>query len=98
MTKRRKKNKKKGLDKSRKSFSRFSKRKFSLKKRQMVPSGVKDSTFASNTDSVESSLGKPDERVLRPPEQGITIREPLPQTHSKVLADAEAHGENINSE
>ena len=67
MTKRRKKNKKKSMDKSRKSLSRFSKRKFSYKKRQMVPSRVKDSTFASNMDSVESSLSKPEERVSRPP-------------------------------
>ena len=44
----------------------------------MVPSGVKDSTFASNMDSVESSFGKPKERLSRPPEQGVTIREPLP--------------------
>ena len=44
----------------------------------MVPSRVKDSTSATNTDSVESSFGKPEERVLRPLEQGITIRKPLP--------------------
>ena len=86
------------MDKSRKTLSRLSKRKFSYKKNQMVPSGVKDSTLAANTNSVESSFGNPEERISRPLEKGITIRESLPQTRSKVQADAEAHGESINSE
>ena len=98
MTKRRKKNKKKTIDKSRKSLCRLSKRKFSYKKKQMVPSGVKNSTSVANTDLVKSSFGKPEERVSRPLEQDITIREPQPQTYSKVQVDAEVHGENINYE
>ena len=85
------------MDKLRKSLSCFSKEKFSTKKRQMVPSGVKDTTSAANTDSVEPSFDKPEIGVSRPLEQGITIREPLPQTHSRMQADVEAYGENINS-
>ena len=84
------------MDKSRKSLSHFSKEKFSNKKRQMVPSRVKDTTSTANTDSMEPSFGKPKTGVSRPLEQGIAIREPLPQTHSRMQADAEAYGENKN--
>ena len=49
-------------------------------------------------DSTKSSFGEPEERISRPLEKGITIREPLLQTHSKVQADAKAQNEGINSE
>ena len=64
----------------------------------MVPSRVKDTTLAANMDSMESSFSKSETRVPRPLDQRITIREPLPQTHSKVQADVEAHGENKKSD
>ena len=64
----------------------------------MVPSGVKDLTLIANTDLVESSFGKLEERISRPIEKGIAIREPLPRTHSKMQANAEDHDESINSE
>ena len=64
MTKRRKKGQKKNIDKSRKSLSRPSRRKYSYKKNQVVPSGVKISTLAANMDSTESSFGEPEERIL----------------------------------
>ena len=41
----------------------------------MVPSRVKDTTSATNADSVEPSFGKPKIGVLRPLEKGITIRD-----------------------
>ena len=78
------------MDKSRKTLSRPSRRKFSYKKNQVIPSKVKVSTLATNMDSTESSFGKPEESISRPGEKGITIREPLLQNHSKVQADTEA--------
>ena len=64
----------------------------------MVPSRVKDTTSTANTDSMEPSFGKSKTGVSGPLEQGITIREPLPQTHSRMQVDAEAYGENKNSD
>ena len=98
MTKMRKKSKKKNTDKSRKSLSRPSRRKFSYKKNPSVPSGVSISKMAANMDSTKSSFSEPKERISRPLEKGITIREPLPQTHTKVQGDAETQNESINSE
>ena len=62
----------------------------------MVPFGFNDTTSAVNADSMESSFGKPKIGVSRPLEKGITIRDSLPQTRSKIRADAEAYGENEN--
>ena len=70
MTKRRKKGKKKNTDKSRKSLSRPSRRKFSYQKNQSVPFGFKISKIAANMDSTESSFSETKERILRPLEKG----------------------------
>ena len=64
----------------------------------MVLFGVKDTASIANTDFVEPSFGKPKIRVSRPLEKGITIRDPLPQTHLKIHDDAEAYGENKNAD
>ena len=86
------------MDKSRKILTRFSKEKVSSKRREMVPSGVKDITFVANTDSMEPSFGKPEIGVSRPLEKGITIRDSLPQPCPKIHADVEAYGENKHSD
>ena len=98
MTKRRKKGKKKNTDKSRKTLSRPSRRKFLYQKNLSVPSRVKIPNIVADMDSTESSFSKPKERISIPLEKGISIREPQPHTHTKVQADAEAQNESINSE
>ena len=98
MTKRRKKGKKKNTDKSRKTLSRPSRRKFLFQKNLSVPSRVKIPNIVADMDSTESSFSKPKERISIPLEKGISIREPQPHTHTKVQADAEAQNESINSE
>ena len=64
----------------------------------MVPSGVKDTTSVANIDSVEPSFGRPKIGVSRPLEKGITMKDPLPQTHPRIHANAETYGENKNSD